>query len=176
MKPFVIPLAAWLVSTVLTVTLVAYVSPFIGPNIVVTLAGGYDQAPRGLLDPSIAIGPPIAGALIGYITWRLTRQGLKPSPAASPWSAILVFSASAALAAMGLFAFQAIMWTLHPMFCVGAPLLWIASVAVPAVYALRSIEGLGGFFRSLSSSVPRPPNNSLEPTSTAAEKGDSNGH
>jgi len=131
---------AWALAVFFNVTVIAYVSPFVGPNILVPLAGGYDAISYDFLNLSLVAG--------------LIRPALTPGAARSPRTAILAFSLSAFLAFMGVFALLAIPWAFHPALCIVGPLLWGTSVAIPIIVGLRSIASLQGTNALTSRNVP----------------------
>ena len=145
---------AWALAVFFNVTVIAYVSPFVGPNILVPLAGGYDAISYDFLNLSLVAGPIIFGAMVGFLIWRLIRPALTPGAARSPRTAILAFSLSAFLAFMGVFALLAIPWAFHPALCIVGPLLWGTSVAIPIIVGLRSIASLQGTNALTSRNVP----------------------
>ena len=143
-----VPLAAWILAVGLNSSIVAYVAPFIGPNILVPLAGGYQRLDPTILEVSQYIGAPIAGALIGLLAWRSARHRVRPGVGSSSVPAILVFSFAALISASACLLAQITLFTGYPLTCIIALLLWPGSLMLPIWLLYRRTDVIKELLRS----------------------------
>ena len=121
----------WWIACILNALLLAPISPFVGMNLAVSIAGGYDKIGNSSVTASLVVGVVLCGLLLGVVQWVILRHNF---PSATLWmqaSTVGSFLFGTLLASGGFTLFSAGVYGLFLPFCIGGPLLMVLGAALP---------------------------------------------
>ena len=121
----------WVVVSFLNAIIVGPLGPFLGPNIVVPIAGGYRGLNDAILISSVVAGVVTLGFLIGILEWSILRRNLASTSRWVKFSTIGGFLIGALLSFVGYSLSAAGLYGLFVPFCLGGLLIWGLGLCIP---------------------------------------------